>query len=118
VVSLTYELLDIDGTLIEKTDAPVSYLHGGHDGIFARVQQALEGKRAGFECRVQLAPEDGFGAVRRLAAAPIVTGEHDPRDPLDAELAQPTHDRSAASDLEVVAVRAEAEQFQAASVRR
>ncbi|HTO42949.1 MAG TPA: peptidylprolyl isomerase [Burkholderiales bacterium] len=62
VVSLTYELVDVDGTLIEKTDAPVSYLHGGHDGIFARVQQALEGKRAGFECRVQLAPEEGFGA--------------------------------------------------------
>jgi len=62
VVSLTYELLDIDGALIEKTDAAVSYLHGGHDGIFARVQQALEGKQAGFECRVQLAPEDGFGA--------------------------------------------------------
>jgi len=61
VVSLTYELLDADGTLIEKTDAPVSYLHGGHDGIFARVQQALEGERAGFECRVQLTPEDGFG---------------------------------------------------------
>ena len=61
VVSLSYELLDSDGTQIEKTDAPVSYLHGGHDGIFARVQQALEGKRAGFQCRVQLTPEDAFG---------------------------------------------------------
>ena len=61
VVSLSYELSDADGTPIEKTDAPVSYLHGGHDGIFARVQQALEGKQAGFECRVQLTPEEAFG---------------------------------------------------------
>src|SRR5215510_7164090 len=64
VVSLAYELLDADGTLIEKTDAPVSYLHGGHDGIFARVQRALEGKRVGFECRVPLTPEDAFGAYQ------------------------------------------------------
>lgn len=61
VVSLTYELLASGGQLIEKTDDPVSYLHGGHHGIFQRVEQALEGKQAGYACRVQLGPDDAFG---------------------------------------------------------
>ena len=61
VVALTYELLAAGGELIEKTDEPVSYLHGGHHGIFQRVEQALEGKKAGYACRVQLEPDDAFG---------------------------------------------------------
>ncbi|HTS52968.1 MAG TPA: peptidylprolyl isomerase [Burkholderiales bacterium] len=61
VVSLTYELLAASGELIEKTDQPVSYLHGRHEGIFPRVEQALEGKQAGFVCRLELAPGDAFG---------------------------------------------------------
>ncbi len=61
VVSLTYELFGADGNLIERTERPVSYLHGGYDGIFPRVEQALEGKDVGYECRVKLAPDDAFG---------------------------------------------------------
>jgi FKBP-type peptidyl-prolyl cis-trans isomerase SlyD len=61
VVSLEYELVDADGALIEKTDAPISYLHGGHDGIFPRVEEALDGKQAGHTCEVKLEPDDAFG---------------------------------------------------------
>jgi len=61
VVSLNYELFGDDGELIERTEAPVSYLHGGYDGIFPRVEEALEGKDVGYECRVQLEPDDAFG---------------------------------------------------------
>jgi FKBP-type peptidyl-prolyl cis-trans isomerase SlyD len=61
VVSLTYELLGSDGALIEKTDQPISYLHGGYDGIFPRVEQALDGQQTGYACRVQLEPDDAFG---------------------------------------------------------
>jgi FKBP-type peptidyl-prolyl cis-trans isomerase SlyD len=61
VVSLTYELQAAGGELIEKTNEPVSYLHGGHHGIFERVEQALEGKEAGYACRIQLEPDDAFG---------------------------------------------------------
>ncbi len=64
VVSLTYELLAPGGELVEKTDQPVSYLHGRREGIFPRVEQALEGKQAGFACRVQLEPDDAFGEYR------------------------------------------------------
>jgi FKBP-type peptidyl-prolyl cis-trans isomerase SlyD len=61
VVGLTYELTDADGGLIEKTDAPVEYLHGGYEGIFASVERALAGKSVGDTCRVRLEPEDAFG---------------------------------------------------------
>ena len=61
VVSLTYELFDADGELIEKTDGPIDYLHGGYQGIFPLVEQALAGKAAGEICRVRLEPDDAFG---------------------------------------------------------
>jgi FKBP-type peptidyl-prolyl cis-trans isomerase SlyD len=61
VVSLNYELLDSQGEMIEKTDAPIDYLHGGYDGIFALVEQALNGKTTGDTCDVYLQPVDAFG---------------------------------------------------------
>jgi FKBP-type peptidyl-prolyl cis-trans isomerase SlyD len=61
VVSLTYELFDSDGKLIEKTDGPIDYLHGGYQGIFPLVEEALAGKAAGEFCRVRLEPDDAFG---------------------------------------------------------
>ncbi len=61
VVALHYKLFDTDGNLIEKTDAPIEYLHGGYDGIFPLVEKALGGKGIGDNCRVRLEPEDAFG---------------------------------------------------------
>ena len=61
VVTLTYELTDTDGKVIEKTDGPIEYLHGGFDGIFPLVEQALAGKAAGETCRVRLEPDAAFG---------------------------------------------------------
>jgi len=61
VVALNYELHDTDGNLIEKTEGPIEYLHGGYDGIFPLVEKALAGKSAGDSCRVRLEPDDAFG---------------------------------------------------------
>ena len=61
VVSLSYELSDAGCKVIEKTQAPVTYLHGGYDGIFPLVETALQGKRVGDKCKVTLAPDDAFG---------------------------------------------------------
>jgi len=60
-VGLTYELYDADGALIEKTETPVEYLHGGYEGIFPLVERALAGKSVGDTCRVRLEPDDAFG---------------------------------------------------------
>ncbi len=61
VVSLKYELKDSEGTLLEKTNDPVSYLHGGYDGIFPAVEEMLHGKDVGDRCAVQMQPDDAFG---------------------------------------------------------
>jgi FKBP-type peptidyl-prolyl cis-trans isomerase SlyD len=61
VVSLSYELYDADGKLIEKAQDPLVYLHGGHAGIFPLVEKALEGKAVGDACNVRLTPADAFG---------------------------------------------------------
>ncbi len=61
VVSLRYELTDASGNLLEKTDDPISYLHGGYDGIFPLVEDALQGKDVGTEFNITMEPEDAFG---------------------------------------------------------
>jgi FKBP-type peptidyl-prolyl cis-trans isomerase SlyD len=61
VVSLNYELSDPSGKVIEKTASPVTYLHGGYDGIFPLVESALQGKKVGDSCKVKLEPVDAFG---------------------------------------------------------
>ena len=61
VVALHYELFDVVGNLIEKTETPIEYLHGGYDGIFPLVENALDGKDVGDTCRVRLEPEEAFG---------------------------------------------------------
>lgn len=61
VVSLRYELFDSTGEVLEKVEAPISYLHGGYDGIFPLVEEALHGKKAGDRCSVTMQPDDAFG---------------------------------------------------------
>ena len=61
VVSINYELSDSAGAMIEKTSSPISYLHGGYQGMFPAVETALDGKTIGDACEVQMQPEDAFG---------------------------------------------------------
>ncbi len=61
VVSVQYALSDAAGTLLERSGEPVTYLHGGYDGIFPVVEEALHGKQAGDRCVVEMQPDDAFG---------------------------------------------------------
>jgi FKBP-type peptidyl-prolyl cis-trans isomerase SlyD len=61
VVSLSYELFDSTGELLEQVASPISYLHGGYDGIFPLVEEALHGKSVGDKCSVTMKPDDAFG---------------------------------------------------------
>jgi FKBP-type peptidyl-prolyl cis-trans isomerase SlyD len=61
VVSLNYELSDDTGKILEKTDSPISYLHGGYGGIFPLVEEALHDMEIGHSCSVSMEPEDTFG---------------------------------------------------------
>ena len=61
VVSMTYELKDADGNVLESSNDPVAYLHGGYDNIFPKVEEAMHGKKVGDVVIVDLQPADAFG---------------------------------------------------------
>lgn len=63
VVTLSYRLTTLQGELLEEAtqDQPAAYLHGGYDGIFPKVEAALDGQSVGAEADVVLEPEDAFG---------------------------------------------------------
>jgi FKBP-type peptidyl-prolyl cis-trans isomerase SlyD len=61
VVTLTFELFDADGVLLEATDKPITYLHGGHSGMLPRLEDALTMKKAGDAVSVDVEPADAFG---------------------------------------------------------
>ncbi len=61
VVTITYELRNSAGDILEVSADPVSYLHGGYDNIFPRVEEELHGKSVGDTVEITLEPADAFG---------------------------------------------------------
>ena len=61
VVSLHYKMIDPEGKILEETEMPISYLHGGFDGIFPTVEEALHEKEIGHTLTLLMEPEEAFG---------------------------------------------------------
>ena len=61
VVTMTYELKNANGEVLESSAEPVAYLHGGYDNIFPKVEEAMHGKNVGDVVEVSLDPVDAFG---------------------------------------------------------
>jgi FKBP-type peptidyl-prolyl cis-trans isomerase SlyD len=61
VVSFTYSIVDETGEIIEQSDLPISYVHGGKHDLFEKVEQELQGSVVGDTVAVELTPEEGFG---------------------------------------------------------
>ena len=61
VVTLTFQLYDGEGTLLEETEQPITYLHGGHSGMLPKLEEALTHKQVGDALSVTVEPADGFG---------------------------------------------------------
>ena len=61
VVSFVYTIVDNQGTLLEQSDIPISYVHGGKHDLFEKVEQALDGAVVGDIVEVSLTAEEGFG---------------------------------------------------------
>ena len=64
VVSVAYKLSDAQGNLIEESEEPMVYLHGGYDGTFPKIEEALDGQEAGYQTQIQLEPRGRFRRVR------------------------------------------------------
>ena len=82
IVTLSYKLYSAAGELIEESPQPISYLHGGHHGIFPKIEEALAQKRVGDSCSVTLEPEDAFGEYD----AELVRVEPQDRFPAEVKL--------------------------------
>ena len=61
VVTLHYKISDAQGYLIEESNEPMVYLHGGYENTLPKIEEALDGKNIGYETTVHLEPEDAFG---------------------------------------------------------
>ena len=61
VVTIRYTIADIEGNVLDRSEPSLTYLHGGYDGIFPLVEEALHGKAVGDACSLRLEPEDAFG---------------------------------------------------------
>jgi FKBP-type peptidyl-prolyl cis-trans isomerase SlyD len=61
VVTLNYRVTDSDGTLVDDGSEPIVYLHGGYDGIFSVIEEALHGKAIGDKLEIKLQPGEAFG---------------------------------------------------------
>lgn len=61
VVTLSYSLFDSDGNVLEQSEEPLTYLHGGYENIFPSVEAALIGKQVGETVDLTLEPVDAFG---------------------------------------------------------
>jgi len=61
VVSFVYSIVDESGELLEQSDLPISYVHGGKHELFEKVEQALDGAVINDTVEVSLTPEEGFG---------------------------------------------------------
>jgi FKBP-type peptidyl-prolyl cis-trans isomerase SlyD len=61
VVTVRYKLSDAQDNLIEESQEPMVYLHGGYENTLPKIEEALDGKQAGYETVIQVEPGDAFG---------------------------------------------------------
>lgn len=61
VVTVRARTTDAEGAVIQEDGQPLSYLHGGYDDIFPKIEAAFAGKSVGEAICVRLAPADAFG---------------------------------------------------------
>ena len=53
-------MYDGDNQLVDKTEEPIVYLHGGYGNILPKLEEALHGKSVGDKVEVAMEPDDAF----------------------------------------------------------
>ncbi len=61
IVTLNYHVTDPDGAMVDEGQEPLVYLHGGHEDIFPKIEEAVEGKTIGETVKVSMSAEEAFG---------------------------------------------------------
>ena len=78
VVTLRYKVAEASGKLIEESRDPMVYLHGGYENTLPKIEAALDGQEPGYECTLQLKPEDAFGTRDEALVRVIPKSEFPP----------------------------------------
>jgi FKBP-type peptidyl-prolyl cis-trans isomerase SlyD len=60
-VSLTYSISDPEGNVLEQSDLPVSYIHGGQTELIGGMDRAVAGRQQGDEVTLTIPPSEAFG---------------------------------------------------------
>ena len=60
-VTLRLKVVDSKGKLVEDDKEPTVYLHGGYGNTLPKIEEALEGREAGYQTSLMLAAADAFG---------------------------------------------------------
>jgi FKBP-type peptidyl-prolyl cis-trans isomerase SlyD len=61
VVTISYEVTDPDGHVLDAGEEPLVYLHGGYDDVFEAIEQAVQGKSVGDTVLVKMQPAQAYG---------------------------------------------------------
>ena len=75
-VTITYKVTTPQGKPLDA--GHLSYLHGGYENIFPKVEAALDGQAVGFSTTLQMAVEDAFGARDESLVRTIPKSEFPP----------------------------------------
>ncbi|MDB5963746.1 MAG: peptidylprolyl isomerase [Polaromonas sp.] len=60
-VTLSYKVADAQGKLVEQSNEPMVYLHGGYGNTLPKIEAALDGQESGFQTVLALEAGDAFG---------------------------------------------------------
>lgn len=75
-VTLSYTVTSPQGKPVDA--GSLSYLHGGYDNIFPKVEAALDGQDVGFETTLELSAADAFGEFDAALVRTIPKSEFPP----------------------------------------
>jgi len=89
-VTLSYQLTTPQGKPLDK--GHLAYLHGGYEGIFPKVEAALEGQAVGFAATVELGVDDAFGERDESLVRTIPKSEFPPGVKVGGQLRGPGAD--------------------------
>lgn len=89
-VTLSVKVATLRGQPIES--GQMSYLHGGYDNVFPKVEAALEGQEVGYAGTLDLAAADAFGERDEALAITIPKSEFPPGVKVGGQLTRPGPD--------------------------
>jgi FKBP-type peptidyl-prolyl cis-trans isomerase SlyD len=60
-VTLRFKVTDKLGKVVEESQEPMVYLHGGYGNTLPKIEEALDGQVTGFKAALDLSAADAFG---------------------------------------------------------